>query len=206
MVAQESMAGGGELLLHAKRYYTVISQALVDELKTQSYYSIIGEPEYWHCGALLYTNPIENIDELLDEAEELGWVTKAASVDELAEKAGLPELAGTLAEYNEMAAAGEDTIFYKKPEMLRPIETDGDLYLIAYNPGAFNTFGGCRTDKFCRALRADYSVVEGLYIAGVENGNLYSRPYYEVGGSCSGLALSSGRLAGQQMAAEVLGA
>ena len=29
------MAGGGELLLHAKRYYTVISQALVDELKTQ---------------------------------------------------------------------------------------------------------------------------------------------------------------------------
>lgn len=206
MVAQESMGGGGESLLHAKRYYTVISQALVDELKTQSYYSIIGEPEYWHCGALLYTNPIENIDDLLAEAEELGWVTKAASVDELAEKAGLPELADTLTEYNEMAAAGEDTIFYKKPEMLRPIETDGDLYLIAYNPGAFNTFGGCRTDKFCRALRADFSVVEGLYIAGVENGSLYSRPYYEVGGSCSGLALSSGRLAGQQMAAEVLGA
>lgn len=206
MVAQESMGGGGESLLHAKRYYTVISQALVDELKTQSYYSIIGEPEYWHCGALLYTNPIENIDELLAEAEELGWVTKAADVDELTEKAGLPELASTLTEYNEMAAAGEDTIFYKKPEMLRPIETDGDLYLIAYNPGAFNTFGGCRTDKFCRALRADFSVVGGLYIAGVENGSLYSRPYYEVGGSCSGLALSSGRLAGQQMAAEVLGA
>ena len=149
---------------------------------------------------------LENIGELLVEAEELGWVTKAASADELAEKAGLPELAATLTEYNEMAAAGEDTIFYKKPEMLRPIETDGDLYLIAYNPGAFNTFGGCRTDKFCRALRADFSVVEGLYIAGVENGSLYSRPYYEVGGSCSGLALSSGRLAGQQMAAEVLGA
>ena len=64
---------------------------------------------------------------------------------------------------------------------------------------------GCRTDKYCRALRADFSVVEGLYIAGTENGSLYSRPYYEVGGSCSGLALSSGRLAGQQMAAKVLG-
>lgn len=205
MVAQESMGGGGESLLHAKCYYTVISQALVDALKTQSYYSIIGEPEYWHCGALLYTAPIENIDDLLAEAEELGWVTKAASVEELGEKAGLPELAATVAEYNEMAEAGEDTLFYKKAEMLRPIETDGDLYLIAYNPGAFNTFGGCRTDKYCRALRADFSVVEGLYIAGTENGSLYSRPYYEVGGSCSGLALSSGRLAGQQMAAKVLG-
>lgn len=203
MVAQESMGGGGESLLHAKRYYTVISQALVDALKTQSYYSLIGEPEYWHCGALLYTNPIEDIDDLLAEAEGLGWVTKAASAEELGEKAGLPELAATLAEYNEMAEAGQDTLFYKKAEMLRPIETDGDLYLIAYNPGAFNTFGGCRTDKYCRALRADFSVVEGLYIAGTENGSLYSRPYYEVGGSCSGLALSSGRLAGQQMAAYV---
>ena len=129
-----------------------------------------------------------------------------ASVDELTEKAGLSELAGTLAEYNEMAAAGEGIIFYKKPEMPRPIETDGNLYLIAYNPGAFNTFGGCRTDKCCRALCADHSVIEGLYIAGVENGSLYGRPYYEVGGSCSGLALSLGCLAGQQMAAEVLGA
>lgn len=53
MVAQESMGGGGESLLHAKCYYTVISQELVDALKTQSYYSLIGSPEYWHC-ALYY--------------------------------------------------------------------------------------------------------------------------------------------------------
>ena len=89
---------------------------------------------------------------------------------------------------------------------MRPIEAEGPYYLIEYNPGAFNTFGGCRTDRYCRALRADFSVIDGLYIAGVENGSLYSRPYYEVGGSCCGLALSSGRLAGQQMAARVLGA
>ena len=115
--------------------------------------------------------------------------------------AGLPELPQTLAEYNQMAEAGEDTLFYKPVEMLRPIETDGALYLIEYNPGAFNTFGGCRTDKDTRALRADFSVIDGLFIAGVENGSLYSRPYYEVGGSCSALALSSGRIAGQAAAA-----
>ena len=58
----------------------------------------------------------------------------------------------------------------------------------------------CRTDEETRALRADFSVIEGLYIAGVENGSLYSRPYYDVGGTCSGLAYSSGRLAGMKMA------
>jgi fumarate reductase flavoprotein subunit len=205
MVAQESMGGGGESLLHAKCYYTIISQTLVDALKTQSYYDIIGRPEYWHCGEILYTNPIEDIDDLLTEAQDLGWVIKADTLPELAEKSGLANLEATVEEYNEMAEAGVDDLFYKPTEMLRPIETDGPLYLIAYNPGAFNTFGGCRTDRLTRALRADFSVIDGLYIAGVENGSLYSRPYYEVGGSCSGLALSSGRLAGQQMAAYVQG-
>ena len=39
-------------------------------------------------------------------------------------------------------------------------------------PGTFNAFGGCRTDRYCRALRADFSVIDGPYIAGVENGSL----------------------------------
>ena len=38
--------------------------------------------------------------------------------------------------------------------------------------GTFNAFGGCRTDRYCRALRADFSVIDGPYIAGVENSSL----------------------------------
>lgn len=203
MVAQESMGGGGESLLHAKQYYTVISQAEVDALKETSIYDLLGRPEYWHCGELLYTAPIENIEDLLTEAEGQGWVFKGDTLADVADAAGLSKLEETVAEYNEMAEAGEDTLFYKPVEMLTPIEEQGPYYVIQYNPGAFNTFGGCRTDMYCRAERADFSIIDGLYIAGVENGSLYSRPYYEVGGSCSGLALSSGRLAGQQMAAYV---
>ena len=88
-----------------------------------------------------------------------------------------------------MAAAGVDTMFGKRAEMLIPVADGGPYYLFKYNPGAFNTFGGCRTDEFTRALRADFSPIEGLYIAGVENGSLYSRPYYDVGGTCSGPGL-----------------
>lgn len=205
MVAQESMGGGGESLLHAKQYYTILGQDLVDALKTQAIYDILGQPEYWHCGELLYRQPIADFDELFADAVETGWAFKGDTLADVAEQAGLPELEKTVAEYNDMANAGKDTLFFKPAEMLRPIG-DGPYYLIQYNPGAFNTFGGCRTDMYCRAQRADFSVIDGLYIAGVENGSLYSRPYYEVGGSCSGLALSSGRLAGQQMAAYVQGA
>lgn len=103
-------------------------------------------------------------------------------------------------EYDEMAKAGKDKMFNKRMEMMRPVEDGGPYYLLEFNPGAFNTFGGCRTDEDTRALRADFSVIDGLYIAGVENGSLYSRPYYDVGGTCSGLAYSSGRLAGMKMA------
>ena len=205
MVAQESMGGGGESLLHARQYYTILSQGLVDALKAESIYDILGRPSYWHCGELLYTKPIEDIEDLLADAIAGDWAFKGETVADVAQQAGLPQLAQTVKEYDAMADAGEDTLFYKPVEMLRPIGETGPYYVIQYNPGAFNTFGGCRTDQYCRAERADFSVIDGLYIAGVENGSLYSRPYYEVGGSCSGLALSSGRLAGQQMASYVLG-
>ena len=36
-------------------------------------------------------------------------------------------------------------------------------------------------------------------MAGVENGSLFCSPYYAVGGSCSGLSQSSGRVAAKAM-------
>ena len=96
-------------------------------------------------------------------------------------------------------------MYHKQKELMQPIGEQGPFYLFEYNPSAFNTFGGCRTDHRTRALKSNFDVIEGLYIAGVENGSLYSSPYYDVGGTCSGLALASGRLAGQEMADYVAG-
>ena len=203
MLANESMAGGGEATLHVKQYYAIFGQRIVDALKEQGYYQIIGSPEFWVSGMLLYSQPLEDLDQSLQDAIDTGWVFKGDTIADVAEQAGLPELEATVQEYDAMAAAGEDTMFGKRAEMLVPVADGGPYYLFKYNPGAFNTFGGCRTDETARALRADFSVIDGLYIAGVENGSLYSRPYYDVGGTCSGLAYSSGRLAGMEMAAYV---
>ena len=200
MLANESMAGGGEATLHVKQYYAIFGQRVIDALKEQGYYQIIDSPEFWVSGMLLYGQPLEDLDQSLQDAIDTGWVFKGDTIADVAAQAGLDELETTVEAYDDMAAAGVDTMFGKRAEMLIPVADGGPYYLFKYNPGAFNTFGGCRTDEFTRALRADFSPIECLYIAGVENGSLYSRPYYDVGGTCSGLAYSSGRLAGMQMA------
>lgn len=129
-----------------------------------------------------------------------GWAFKFDSVVEAASSLGLVGLEETVETYNNACETGNDAEFFKRAEMLKAIDVSGPIYVIQYNAGAFNTAGGCRTDEFCRALTDDFSPIEGLYIAGVENGSLYGRPYYIVGGTMSGLSYSSGRLAGQQAA------
>lgn len=199
-IANESMAVGGEALLHVKKYYAIYSQATVDALKTTSYWDHIGQPACWPTGGLLYVNPMENIQELMDAGIEGGYVFKADSIEELAEQVELPNLVDAVRSYDEICATGIDTQFGKDMSLGEAVEVGGPYYLIQFNAGAFNTFGGCRTNDKAEALTADFDVIPGLYIAGVENGSLYARPYYSVGGTCSGLAYSSGRIAGMNAA------
>jgi fumarate reductase flavoprotein subunit len=197
-VANASMSFGGEALLHVKKYYTIVSQSVFEAMKTVSYYEHIGKPACWPTGAMIYSQPIPVMLDLAAEAIEKGWCWKADTIQGLADAQGLSNLAATVKAYDAMIDAGADDEFNKPIEICHKIEDGGPYYLLQFNPGAFNTFGGCRTDEYTRALTNDFEVVPGLYIAGVENGSLYGRPYYAVGGTCSGLAYSSGRLAAQQ--------
>ena len=205
MLANEPMAGGGEATLHVKRYYCIYNAKTLKRMKTESYYASLGKPAFWTSAATMFDAPIPTLDENLEQALSEGWCYKADSLEELAEITGCENLAQTVRTYDGYVAAGKDEMFGKQVELLQPIEGEGPYYLFEYNPSAFNTFGGRRTDHLTRALTSAYDVIEGLYIAGVENGSLYSSPYYDVGGTCSGLALASGRLAGQEMAKYVKG-
>lgn len=201
MLAQEPMSGGGEATLHQQRYYAIFSEDVVNSMKETSYYESIGTPAVWTSAATMFSAPLADFDESLQEAIDEGWCFKASSIEALAEATGLDELAATVKEYDEMVAAGEDTLFYKRSEFLWPIE-DGsaNYYAFEYNPSAFNTFGGARTDEYCRVLDAEYNPIPGLYVGGVENGSLFCSPYYDCGGSCSGLSMASGRVAVRHMA------
>lgn len=204
MLAQEPMSGGGESTLHVQRYYAIFGENTVMSMKDTSYYESIGKPAVWTSAATMFNAPLANFDESLETALDEGWCFKAPSIRELADIAELPHLAETVETYDAMVDAGEDTLFYKRSEFLQRIE-DGSqtYYLFEYNPSAFNTFGGPRTDEQCRVLDASFAEIPGLYVAGVENGSLFCTPYYDAGGSCSGLSMSSGRIAGRSMAAYV---
>jgi fumarate reductase flavoprotein subunit len=201
-LAMASMSYGGEPLIHVKKYYAIFDEAAIkSHTQEGGYYAYMGNPACWVSGMLLYSRPIDGFDDLLQQATEAGWAFKFDSVASAASELALTDLEKTVTEYNAICAAGKDTQFFKRAEMLKAIDTSGSIYVMQYNPGAFNTAGGCRTDEFCRALTSDFEPISGLYIAGVENGSLYGRPYFVVGGNMSGLAYSSGRLSGQQAAA-----
>lgn len=200
MLAQQPMSGGGEATLHQQRYYAIFSDKVLQSMRDKSYYESIGSPAVWTSAATMFNAPIPDFDTNLQGAIDEGWCFTGSSIEELATAANLPDLPGTVAEYDEMVAAGDDTLFYKRKEFLQPIE-DGSstYYAFEYNPSAFNTFGGARTDEHCRVLDGEYNPIPGLYVAGVENGSLYCTPYYDCGGSCSGLAMASGRVAARHM-------
>lgn len=200
MLAQEPMNGGGEATLHEKRYYAIFSEDTVNAMKDSPYYQNIGAPAVWTSAATMFNAPLADFDANLAAAQEEGWCFKASSIAELAEATGLTALPETVTEYDSFVAAGSDPDFFKDPAFLQPIEDDSAAYYaFEYNPSAFNTFGGPRTDERCRALDTNSDPIPGLYVAGVENGSLFCSPYYAVGGSCSGLSQSSGRIAAKAM-------
>ncbi|MCW2707053.1 MAG: hypothetical protein JWM22_895 [Frankiales bacterium] len=102
-----------------------------------------------------------------------GWDT----VEEMEAALGIPEgaLVTTLSDYNEHAARGEDPELHKSPEFLAPQSVGPwgafDLTLGKALYAGF-TLGGLRTSRFGQVLRADGSVVDGLYAAGACAANI----------------------------------
>ena len=110
----------------------------------------------------MFNAPLADFDTSLETAIKEGRCFKAANIDELAKATGLANLAETVKTYDAMVAAKDDTEFYKREEFLWPVE-DGssEYYAFEYNPSAFNTFGGARTDANCRVLDVDFKPIDG---------------------------------------------
>lgn len=77
--------------------------------------------------------------------------------------------------------------------------TGDTYYVFEYEPSIWCTFGGVKTDVYCRALDAAQQPIPGLYVAGVDNGSLYCSPYYENEGAALGTAYTSSIVAGDCM-------
>jgi 3-oxosteroid 1-dehydrogenase len=122
-------------------------------------------------------------------------------------------LVASVTRFNEFARVGKDPDllrgsraydnFYADPTnkpspTLGPVET-GPFYAYRFYPGDIGTTGGVVTDINSRVLRADGSVIEGLYATGNSTASVMGRAY-PGGGSCVGPSFVWGYVAGLHLA------
>lgn len=124
-----------------------------------------------------------------------GWVVKADSIAELAQKLGRdPAAVGrAVNEYNAACAAGHDGAFDRNPLTLQPI-AQPPFYAIRIDPAIVCTGGGAKRNIESEVLGHDGGAIRRLYEAG-ELGSMFSNLYQN--GSYLTECMISGRAAGR---------
>lgn len=152
--------------------------------------------------------PLPETEEILQAAIDAGYVYKADTIAELAEKMGFdPEvLEATVEEYNSYCATSVDEAFGKDAQYLAAVE-GGPYYGIVGSSYCYSTCGGLDINTDFQVLLADGETpMGGLYAVGTDSmGVLFSeaKAYVTYGGAAQGWAYTSGRLAGQVVAEAV---
>lgn len=192
-IAQFPLAIGGEALLRAGKAYVIMDSDYYEAVKGDGIFAYLGQPESWVPGPMAdyYKTTPENADAHLAQAIDEGWALKADSLSEIAEKFSLDSLEATVEKYNGFCDAGTDEDFGKDPAFLKAIKTP-PFYAFEYVPSAWGTNGGVKVDSHLRAMDKENNPIPGLYVAGVDQGSVYSVPYYTNEGASVGLALGTG--------------
>jgi succinate dehydrogenase/fumarate reductase flavoprotein subunit len=129
---------------------------------------------------------------------ERGWIIRAATVAELADKTDLPcrALKTTIERWNTFVASGEDKDYARPRGTFVPV-AQAPFHAVKVWPVVTNTQGGPRHDRHQRVIDAFGQPIPGLYAAG-ELGSLFSH-IYMLGGNLSE-CIVGGRIAGRRAA------
>jgi 3-oxosteroid 1-dehydrogenase len=128
-----------------------------------------------------------------------GYLKRADTIEELAKLINIEPttLEATIDRFNGFVAKNKDEDFHRGEREYdrwladpthRPSETLGTIseapfYAIPVVPGDVSTYGGVVTDSSARVLKADGSVIPGLYATGVSTASVMGRTY--PGAGCS---------------------
>ena len=163
---------------------------LIFDEKTREAGSIASQWLSWPTTTEGYMWSSDNLAEI-----EKGWIVKADTIEELAEKIGRdPQvLKATIDKWNADCEAGVDTEFGRNPEKMAKIDT-APYYAVAITPTLVGTTGGAKRDTAGRVLDWNDQPIPGLYEAG-ELGSYISNLYQN--GTFLSEAMLSGRAAAQ---------
>ena len=139
---------------------------------------------------------------LLMAMEQAGFIQKADTIEELAEKMQVPvdTFVETVKRYNELCEKGEDEDFGK--EAYRMIALDKPPFYSALQGGSLLcTLDGLRINTKMQVLDKNGDVIEGLYAAGDCSGGFFAHNYPEyIVGVAVGRTLTEGYLLGDELA------
>lgn len=141
----------------------------------------------------------QEFDPFMDMLIEKGLAWKADSVEELAEKAGLPvdTFAATIAAYNEGCKTGNDP--FGRTKQLVAME-NGPFYAVKTIPYVMITSGGPMMNADCQVINNDGLAIDGVYIAGEIVGMANVGGLNSIGGMGHGNCLVWGKHAAEVIA------
>ena len=136
---------------------------------------------------------------MLEGMKQAGFIQQADTVEELAEKLGIPAdtLAATVERNNANAAAGEDPDFGKEAFRLSPVDT-APFFGVRNAGRLLCTMDGIKIDETMHALNADGDPIEGLYVCGNDSGCFFAHTYPDqIPGLAAGRSATFARRAGR---------
>ena len=145
---------------------------------------------------------------MLEGNIEAGLVFKADTIEELAQKMGIPAdtLKATVDRYNELSAKGVDEDYGKEAYRLRPV-AQAPFYGFFMGGSLLTTCDGLQINRKCQVYDTEHKVIDGLYCIGDCSGSFFFGDYpITISGASHGRACTGGRRAGQFAADRALGA
>jgi 3-oxosteroid 1-dehydrogenase len=128
-----------------------------------------------------------------------GYLKKAGTIEELERLLGIKSgaLVATVRRFNEFVGRNRDEDFhrgeraydgwlgdtYHQPSMTLGTIAEAPFYALPVVPGDVSTYGGVVTDEHARVLRADGSMIPGLYATGISTASVMGRAYPGAGSS-----------------------
>ena len=145
-----------------------------------------------------------NLDTYLEKTEAGNpfiFAYKADSIEGLAEQIGVDAatLTETIAHYNELCEAGEDTDCGKAADYLEAID-DGTYYAVKEYDMTRGNYGGILTSDSFEVVDADGNAIPGLYAVGLISSGDYFGDYYP-GREALSLDAHAGYIAGMAVSA-----
>jgi fumarate reductase flavoprotein subunit len=142
----------------------------------------------------------------LEVQAEKGTLIISSSWDEIAGWMGVDPgvLKATIEEYNTVCDRGYDPIFGKDRVYLKPLRTP-PFYAMKSRPGMLTTMGGIRINEHMEVVDKDDDPIPGLFAGGSDTGGWEPDTYnINLAGSTFGIAINSGRIAGESAASYVM--